>query len=82
MRFDVLSMNFRNTTNTKDTISCVFLLTNSLNKNNYLNFAKTKPSVSQSRVSEMMGWDGMGEDQFRSEQSKQSLPDHTHAYAW
>ena len=59
MRYDALSMNFRNITNTKDTISCVFILTNSLNKNNYLNFAKTQPSVSQSRVSEGMGWDGV-----------------------
>ena len=66
MRYDVLLMNFRNITNTKDTISCVFILTNSLNKNNYLNFAKTKPSVSQSRVSDGMGW---GEDQ--SSASKQ-----------
>ena len=65
MRFDVLSMNFRNTTNTKDTRNCVFLLTNSLNKNNYLNFAKTKPSVSQSRVSERD--DGMGEDQCKQD---------------
>ena len=56
MRYDALLMNFRNITNTKDTISCVFILTNSLNKNNYLNFAKTKPSVSQSRVSDGMGW--------------------------
>ena len=60
MRYDALLMNFRNITNTKDTISCVFILTNSLNKNNYLNFAKTKPSSSQSRVS-----DRMGEDQMR-----------------
>ena len=56
MRYDALLMNFRNITNTKDTISRVFILTNSLNKNNYLNFAKTKPSVSQSRVSDGMGW--------------------------
>ena len=59
MRYDALLMNFRNITNTKDTISCVFILTNSLNKNNYLNFAKTKPSVSQSRVSDGIGWDGV-----------------------
>jgi hypothetical protein len=59
MRYDALLMNFRNITNTKDTISCVFILTNSLNKNNYLNFAKTKPSVSQSRVSDGREWDGV-----------------------
>ena len=59
MRYDALLMNFRNITNTEDTSSCVFILTNSLNKNNYLNFAKTKPSVSQSRVSDGMGWDGV-----------------------
>ena len=56
MRYDVLLMNFCNITNTKDTISCVFILTNSLNKNNYLNFAKTKPSSRQSRVSERRRW--------------------------
>jgi hypothetical protein len=56
MRYDVLLMNFRNVSKYEDTISCVFILTNSLNKNNYLNFAKTKPSVSQSRVSDRIGW--------------------------
>ena len=56
MRFDVLFMNFRNITNIKDTNSCVFILSNSLNKNNYLNFAKTKPSISQSRVSDRIAW--------------------------
>src|SRR5712692_7009188 len=80
MRYDALLMNFRNITNTKDTISCVFILTNSLNKNNYLNFAKTKPSVSQSRVSDGIGWDGVK----MIEQSKQAsqarrfrVPGHT-----
>ena len=75
MRYNALLMNFRNIKNTKDTISCVFILSNSLNKNNYLNFAKTKPSVSQSRVSDGMGW---GEDQSKSSKTLQGASSHTH----
>ncbi len=82
MRYDALSMNFRNITNTKDTISCVFILTNSLNKNNYLNFAKTKPSVKQSRVSDGMGWDGVKSKAAQASKSSKTLggaSSHTHA---
>ena len=76
MRYNALLMNFRNIKNTKDTISCVFILSNSLNKNNYLNFAKTKPSVSQSRVSDGMGWDGV---KIKASQARRlGVPAHTH----
>jgi hypothetical protein len=40
-------------------------------KHYYLNFAKTKPSVSQSRVSDSMGWNGVK----MIEQSKQAKQD-------
>src|SRR5438034_745971 len=49
-RYSALLMNFRNITNTKDTISCVFIFTNSLNKNNYLNIAKTRGKERASRL--------------------------------
>ena len=75
MRYNALLMNFRNIKNTKDTISCVFILTNSLNKNNYLNFAKTKPSVSQSRVSDGMGWDGV---KIKASKTLGGASSHTH----
>ena len=46
-------MNFRNIIMKKDTIPCAFSCTGSLNKNNYLNIAKTKPKTGRaSRVCE------------------------------
>src|SRR5713101_5160004 len=53
-------------------------------KHYYLNFAKTKPSVSQSRVSDRIGWDGvkMIEQSTQASKSSKTLQgarSHTHA---